>query len=101
MPWAPPRSPSPPVPAPTGKRRGRSGWLLQADAVRLPLGDGCLDAVFADRGGRPHWGKLFDVAPASLATRYPRFGDFAALAADMDPGGKFRNRMLTGLLGEG
>lgn len=58
-----------------------------------------LDAVFADRGGRPHWGKLYDADPQSIAARYPRFADFAALASAMDPSGKFRNRTLDGLLG--
>ena len=58
-----------------------------------------LDSVFADRGGRPHWGKLYDADPQSLAARYPRFADFAALTAAMDPSGKFRNRTLDGLLG--
>jgi xylitol oxidase len=58
-----------------------------------------LDAVFADRGGRPHWGKLYDADPQSVRARYPRFADFAALAAAMDPSGKFRNRTLDGLLG--
>jgi xylitol oxidase len=58
-----------------------------------------LDAVFADRGGRPHWGKLYDADPRSIASRYPRFDDFAALAAEMDPTGTFRNRTLDGLLG--
>ena len=58
-----------------------------------------LDALFADRGGRPHWGKLYDADPQSIADRYPRFADFAALAAQLDPSGKFRNRTLDGLLG--
>lgn len=58
-----------------------------------------LDALFSGRGGRPHWGKLFDVPPGSLPGRYPRFDDFRALAGRMDPHGKFRNAMLDSLLG--
>ena len=58
-----------------------------------------LDDVFAGRGGRPHWGKLYDADPAAIASRYPRFADFATLAAEMDPSGTFRNRTLDGLLG--
>jgi len=58
-----------------------------------------LDAFFAGRGGRPHWGKLYDAAPDSLVARYPRFGDFAKLADDWDPAGKLRNATLEALLG--
>jgi alditol oxidase len=57
-----------------------------------------LDALFADRGGRPHWGKLYDAPAESVAARYPRFGEFAALVDDVDPSGTFRNRTLDALL---
>jgi xylitol oxidase len=57
-----------------------------------------IDRFFADRGGRPHWGKLYDAAPASLVSRYPRFDDFARLANDWDPAGKLRNATLESLL---
>jgi alditol oxidase len=40
---------------------------------------------------RPHWGKLFELAPADVRARYPRMADFQALARDLDPLGKFRN----------
>lgn len=57
-----------------------------------------LDTLFAGRGGRPHWGKLYEAAPDALASRYPRFGDFAQLAHDWDPAGVFRNATLESLL---
>ena len=57
-----------------------------------------IDGFFADRGGRPHWGKLYEAAPASLVSRYPRFDDFARLANDWDPAGKLRNATLETLL---
>ena len=38
-----------------------------------------LDELFASRGGRPHWGKLFDAPTGTLPDRYPRFADFADL----------------------
>lgn len=60
-----------------------------------------LDALFAERGGRPHWGKLYDADAASLTARYPRFDDFARLADRWDPTGKFRNTVLTELLSTG
>jgi xylitol oxidase len=40
---------------------------------------------------RPHWGKLFVMPATELMSRYPRLGDFRALAARHDPEGKFRN----------
>jgi len=43
---------------------------------------------------RPHWGKLFTMAPAELRPRYERLSDFLKLAAKYDPKGKFRNDFL-------
>ena len=43
---------------------------------------------------RPHWGKLFVMAPADLRSRYERFSDFVKLASQYDPRGKFRNAFL-------
>lgn len=40
---------------------------------------------------RPHWGKLSALGPAEIRRRTPRWADFAALAARMDPVGRFRN----------
>ncbi len=40
---------------------------------------------------RPHWGKLFEMAPARVQARYPQLAEFRALAFDLDPDGKFRN----------
>jgi xylitol oxidase len=43
---------------------------------------------------RPHWGKLFSMAPAQLRSRYERLPEFVALAKKLDPQGKFRNKFL-------
>jgi len=43
---------------------------------------------------RPHWGKLFTMAPAQLRSRYERLPEFVALAKKLDPQGKFRNTFL-------
>jgi xylitol oxidase len=43
---------------------------------------------------RPHWGKLFTMAPAELRSRYEKLDDFRNLAAKYDPKGKFRNNFL-------
>ena len=43
---------------------------------------------------RPHWGKLFTMAPAEFRSRYDKLGEFVELAAKYDPKGKFRNDFL-------
>jgi len=43
---------------------------------------------------RPHWGKLFTMAPPELQSRYEKLQDFIQLAAKFDPHGKFRNDFL-------
>lgn len=43
---------------------------------------------------RPHWGKVFTVPSAVLRERYPRAGDFRALAQALDPAGKFTNAFV-------
>ncbi|UFH52203.1 D-arabinono-1,4-lactone oxidase [Spirosoma sp. KNUC1025] len=43
---------------------------------------------------RPHWGKLFTLAPATLQSRYEKLADFKQLVKEFDPKGKFRNDFL-------
>jgi alditol oxidase len=43
---------------------------------------------------RPHWGKLFTMAPGELRSRYEKLGEFRRLAERYDPGRKFRNDFL-------
>jgi len=50
-------------------------------------------------GGRPHWGKMHSLDAAELRKRYPRFDDFTALRASVDPEGKFLNPYLSRVLG--
>ncbi len=45
-------------------------------------------------GARPHWGKLFTLSPAKLASRYPKLAEFRKTVAEFDPSGKFRNDFL-------
>ena len=72
-------------------------WLPDWDAVRglLPV----IEAALEPFEPRPHWGKLFTMPWSEVRGRYPRLPDFAALAARLDPVGKFRNAFLDGLLG--
>jgi xylitol oxidase len=43
---------------------------------------------------RPHWGKLFTMAPADLESRYVRLAEFEAMLKRHDPKGKFRNEFI-------
>jgi len=43
---------------------------------------------------RPHWGKLFTMAPAQLRSHYEKLGEFVRLSQQYDPEGKFRNDFL-------
>jgi xylitol oxidase len=64
-------------------------WLKNWPGVKqfLPV----LEEQLAPFEPRPHWGKLFTMAPAVIQAAYPRMADFQALARDYDPKGKFRN----------
>jgi xylitol oxidase len=50
-----------------------------------------VEAELAPLGARPHWGKVFGMAPEAVRALYPRWDDFRALARSLDPAGKFRN----------
>ena len=43
---------------------------------------------------RPHWAKLFALAPAQLRSSYERMPEFIELSRKYDPQGKFRNEFL-------
>jgi alditol oxidase len=43
---------------------------------------------------RPHWGKLFTIAPERLRTKYSKLPEFIELSKSYDPQGKFRNEFL-------
>ena len=56
-------------------------------------------AVLRNHGGRPHWGKWHTLGARELRELYPRFDDFCALRAELDPSGLFLNAHLRALLG--
>ncbi|SBT50963.1 D-arabinono-1,4-lactone oxidase [Micromonospora auratinigra] len=58
------------------------------------------EAVAAELGGRPHWGKLHHRDAASLAPAYPRFADFLAVRDRLDPDRRFTNAYLRQVLGD-
>jgi alditol oxidase len=56
----------------------------------LPL----IEEQLAPFAPRPHWAKLFTLAPARLEGQYARLGEFKGLLQHYDPGAKFRNEFL-------
>jgi len=58
-----------------------------------------VEAVMREVGGRPHWGKLHNLAADDLAPRYPRFADFLAVREALDPERRFTNTYLRRVLG--
>jgi xylitol oxidase len=67
-------------------------WKPDWDSVKkvLPL----IEKELAPFKPRPHWGKLFTMAPKDLHSRYEKLADFKQLLKDYDPEGKFRNKFL-------
>jgi alditol oxidase len=53
-----------------------------------------LEAALAPFAPRPHWGKVFTMAPEELATRYPRWQGFRDTMRLYDPYQKFGNGFL-------
>ncbi|WP_350347498.1 FAD-binding protein [Agromyces sp. G08B096] len=66
-------------------------WVRDEPAVRalLPVLEASLPAT-----ARPHWGKVFTLPGDVLRERIPRWDDFGALRARLDPDGRFRNAFL-------
>ncbi|RDV16930.1 FAD-binding protein [Pontibacter diazotrophicus] len=67
-------------------------WKQEWHAVKalLPL----IEEKLAPYNAKPHWGKLFTMAPAVLQSRFPKLADFKQLVHQYDPEGKFRNEFL-------
>lgn len=64
-----------------------------ADQDYRPLFD-AVEPIFWKYGGRPHWGKVHSLGHAELSRLYPRFEDFRALRAELDPEGRLLNDHL-------
>jgi xylitol oxidase len=54
-----------------------------------------IEAKLAPFEARPHWAKLFTMAPEQIQARYSKMGEFKELLNDHDPKGKFRNEFLS------
>lgn len=53
-----------------------------------------IEPIFWKYGGRPHWGKVHSLGALQLRGLYPRFREFEALRAKMDPSGRMLNPHL-------
>ena len=67
-------------------------WKPETPAVLKVLPE--IEAALAPFGARPHWGKVFTMAPDVLRKQYAGLDAFRALAQSFDPAGKFRNAYL-------
>jgi FAD/FMN-containing dehydrogenase len=52
------------------------------------------DSLFAEYGGRPHWGKIHFMTSERTAALFPRYQDFLAMRRRFDPRGTFLNPHL-------
>jgi len=59
-----------------------------------------VEAIAAEFGGRPHWGKRHHLDAATLRERYPRFDDFLAVRDRFDPNRVFANAYTRQVLGD-
>jgi alditol oxidase len=64
-------------------------WIPDTEAVRPVLAR--IEEALAPCSVRPHWGKLYEMAPDD---RYEHWSRFARLLDDLDPEGKFRNEVV-------
>ncbi len=67
-------------------------WVRDWERVQRVLPK--LEERLAQFQARPHWGKLFTMTPAQVASVYTKLPDFRNLVLTSDPEGKFRNRFL-------
>ncbi|MFD8674560.1 FAD-binding protein [Streptomyces seoulensis] len=71
-------------------------WIEDAAAV-LPVVR-AVEAALGTLDARPHWGKVFEMPSAVVKEQLPRLADFRALAAELDPAGKFANEFVREIL---
>jgi L-gulonolactone oxidase len=58
-----------------------------------------VEQVMDEYGGRPHWGKRHFQTAETLRSRYPRWDDWQAVRARLDPDGRFVNAYAERVLG--
>ena len=73
--------------------------FYQAQSADLAPYFAAVAAIGREHGGRPHWGKEFDLDASALRPLYPRFDDFVALRRELDPSGTLRSPALDRIFG--
>lgn len=71
-------------------------WKPDAQAVSKAVD--VVENALRDLDARPHWAKVFNMAPSLVQSRYPKLAEFKKLAERFDPDGKFRNLYISDLL---
>jgi xylitol oxidase len=74
-------------------------WRKDPAAVTELLA--ALEERLAPFSPRPHWGKVFTLAPERVRAGYPRLADFRRLMTSYDPAGKFLNPFISTFIGAG
>jgi xylitol oxidase len=69
------------------------------DGVAAAAAIGAVERALAPFDPRPHWGKLFTVAPEVVRERYERLPDFQRLRGQLDPTNKLGNDFVDRYLG--
>ena len=80
-----------------GDRAAISVHRTAAEDYR-PLFD-AVEPIFWKYGGRPHWGKVHSLGYTQLRALYPKFDEFIAVRAEVDPRGRLLNDHLKTLFG--
>ncbi len=80
---------------------GETAYIAVHTAIGAPHQEyfSGVEAIMGRHDGRPHWGKLHFRTAESLAPRYPRWDDFQAVRAELDPSGVFANPYTDRVLG--
>ena len=67
-------------------------WVADGAAVAPVIA--AIEQRLAPFAPRPHWGKVFGLAPDAVRAQYERLADFGDLMREYDPDGKFGNEMI-------
>ncbi|MGN8048861.1 D-arabinono-1,4-lactone oxidase [Curtobacterium sp. 22159] len=73
-------------------------FTFRRDAGAVAAAVERIEDALAPFDARPHWGKVSAASVERLHEVYPRLSDFAAVARDLDPTGRFRNAFLARVL---
>ncbi|MFJ8624988.1 FAD-binding protein [Kitasatospora sp. NPDC093550] len=74
-------------------------WHPDARAVADAVA--AVEEALSAFAARPHWGKVFAMAPELIRESYPRCEDFRRLLGEFDPAGTFRNEFVALQFGTG